>query len=79
MPTGRVPLQIELAEYDKAPPLEQAFSPSDQAQLKMRDWLSKLDESGEDMVVNLSSLRAPAPEVELVLSPRSGLVLLTEG
>ena len=28
---GRVPLQIELAEYDEAPPLEQAFSPTEQA------------------------------------------------
>lgn len=72
---GRVPVKIELAEYDKAPPLEQAFSPSDQAQLKMRDWLSKLDESREDMVCTVSWLRASAPELELVLSPRSGLVL----
>ena len=72
---GGIPLQIELAEYDGAPPLEQAFSPTDQALLKMREWLSKLDESGEDMVATLSGLAAPAPESELVLSPRSGLVL----
>ena len=72
---GRVPLQIELAEYDGAPPLEQAFSPTDQALLKLREWLSKLDESGEDMIATLSGFPAPAPEGELVLSPRSGLVL----
>jgi hypothetical protein len=75
---GRVPLKIELAEYDKAPPLEQAFSRSDLAQLKMREWLSKLDESGEDIIINLSSRSAPAPELELVLSLRSGLVQLTK-
>ena len=43
--------------------------------LKLREWLSKLDESGEEMIVNLSGFPAPAPEVELVLSPRSGLAL----
>ena len=79
MPEERVPLQIELAEYDKAPPLEQAFSPTEQAELKMREWLSKLDESGEDFVVNVSSRRAGTPAVELVLSPRNGLVLADEG
>jgi hypothetical protein len=72
---GRVPLQIELAEYDGAPPLDQAFSPTDQALLKLREWLSKLDESGEDVIATLSGFPAPAPEGELVLSPRSGLVL----
>ena len=72
---GRVPLQIEVAEYDGAPPLDQAFSPTDQALLKLREWLSKLDESGEDVIATLSGFPAPAPEGELVLSPRSGLVL----
>ena len=48
-----MPLQIELAEYDEAPPLGQAFSPTEEAMLKMREWLSKLDESGDDMVVQV--------------------------
>jgi TPR repeat protein len=74
---GRVPLQIELAEYVKAPPLERAFSPEAQAQLKMREWLSRLDQSGEDLIISLSGVPAPAPEGELIVSPRSGLVLLT--
>jgi hypothetical protein len=75
---GGVPLQIELAEYDKAPPLERAFSPTERAELKMREWLSKLDESGEDFTINVSSRRSPAPAFELVLSPRNGLVLVTK-
>jgi ankyrin repeat protein len=75
---GRVPLQIELTEYDLAPPLAQEFSPIEEAMLKMREWLSKLDESGEDMVVQLSGFPAPAPEGELIVSPRSGLALLTK-
>ena len=75
---GRVALGIELAEYDQAPPLAQAFSPTEQAMLKLREWLSKLDESGEDMVVNISGFSGPAPEGELVLSPRSGLALVAK-
>jgi hypothetical protein len=45
--------------------------------LKLREWLSKLDESREDMVVTLSGLPAPAPQGEFVLSPCNGLALLT--
>jgi hypothetical protein len=75
---GRVPLQIEVAEYDEAPPLEQAFSRTEQVMLRLREWLSKLDESREDIVVTLSGLPAPAPEGEFVLSPRTGLALLAK-
>jgi len=75
---GRVPLQIELTEYKLAPPLAQSFSPTEGAMLKMREWLSKLDESGEDMVVQLSGLAAAAPEGAFIVSPRSGLALLAK-
>ena len=75
---GRVPLQIEVTEYAAAPPLARAFSPAEEAMLKMREWLSKLDESGDDMVVRLTDLPAPAPESELVMSPRNGLALLAK-
>jgi len=74
---GRVPLQIQVVEYDEAPPLEQAFSRIEEVMLKLREWLSKLDESREDMLVSLSGLPAPAPEGEFVLSPRNGLAVLT--
>ena len=60
---GRVALRIELAEYDEAPPLAQAFSPTEEAMLKLREWLSKLDESGEDMIVNLSGFPGRRPKV----------------
>jgi hypothetical protein len=73
--SGRVPLQIQVAEYDEAPPLEQAFSRTEQTMLKLREWLSKLDESREDMIVNLSGFSASAPEGEFVLSPCNGLAL----
>jgi hypothetical protein len=75
---GRVPLQIQVVEYADAPPLEQAFSRTEQAMLKLREWLSKLDESREDMIVTLSGFPAPAPEGEFVLSPRKGLALRTK-
>jgi TPR repeat protein len=75
---GRVPLQIEVAEYSAAPPLAQAFSPAEAAMLKMREWLSKLDENGDDMVVQLTDLPAPTTEGELVMSPRSGVALLVK-
>src|ERR1017187_10383767 len=72
---GRVPLQIQVVEYDEAPPLEQEFSRVEQAMLKLREWLSKLDERRDDMTINLSGAPAPGPEVELVLSPLSGLTV----
>ena len=72
---GRVPLQIQVVEYDEAPPLEQEFSRVEQAMLKLREWLSKLDERRDDMTINLSGAPAPVPEVELVLSPLSGLTV----
>ena len=73
---GRVPLQIQVAEYDEAPPLEQALSRTEEAMLKLREWLSKLGDSREEMIVTLSGFPPPAPEGELVLSPRDGLSLL---
>ena len=75
---GRVLMQIEVVEYDEAPPLDQAFNHAEQAMLKLREWLSKLDDRREDMTINLSNAPAPAPELELVLSPLSGLTLLTK-
>jgi len=72
---GRVPLQIQVVEYDEAPPLDQALSRTEQTMLKLREWLSKLDANGEDLAVTLSGFPAPAPEGELVLSPHSGLTL----
>jgi ankyrin repeat protein len=74
---GRVLLQVHVFEYDQAPPLDQAFSRTEEAMLKLREWLSRLDQSREDMVVALSGLPAPAPEGEFVLSPCNGLALLT--
>jgi len=72
---GRVPLLIQVVEYDEAPPLAQPFSRTEEAMLKLREWLSKLDENGEDMVVDFAGFPAPAPEGEFVLSPRSGIAL----
>jgi ankyrin repeat protein len=72
---GRVPLQIQVVEYDEAPPLDKAFSRTEEAMLKLREWLSKLDQNGEEMFVNLSGFPAPAPEGEFVLSPHGGLAL----
>ncbi len=74
---GRVLLQINVFEYDQAPPLDQPFSRTEAAMLKLREWLSKLEQNREDIVVTLSGLPAPAPEGEFVLSPCHGLALLT--
>ena len=73
--TGRVPLQIHLVEYDQAPGLEENFSPAEQAMLNLRQWLSKLDQSREDLVVRLSGLPNQSSEFEFVLSPVGGLAL----
>ena len=75
---GRVPLQIEVVEYDEAPPLDQEFNRVEQAMLKLREWLSELDHRREDMTIVLSNAPTPVPELELVLSPLSGLALQTK-
>jgi hypothetical protein len=73
--TGRAPLHIKVAEFEDAPPLEQKFPPAGEAMLKVRDWLSKLDESREDMVLTITGVTNKAYDVELVLSPLNGLSL----
>ena len=62
--SGRTPLQIEVAEYADAPPLGEKFTATGEAMLKLREWLSKLGESREDMVLNLVG------EYEYLLGPR---------
>ena len=73
---GRVPLHIQLAEYADAPPLDQKFSPAEEAMLRMREWLSKLDESREDMVVSIHGLTNGSISAECAVSPLSGLALV---
>jgi len=73
--SGRFPLQLQVVEYADAPPLDQKFSRSEQALLRMREWLARLDESREDMVVSLTWVTNDPVAVECVVSPVSGIAL----
>ena len=73
--TGRVPLRIQLAEYDQAPPLEGTFSALEQTVLRMREWLGQLDQSGEELVIKATGHQGKTSELEFVLSPVNGLAL----
>ena len=73
---GRLPLQIQVVEYEDAPPLDQEFSRSEQAMLKLREWLSRLDDSREDMVVRITGATNGSIAVESVISPVNGVALV---
>jgi Ankyrin repeats (3 copies)/Sel1 repeat/Ankyrin repeat len=73
---GKVALQVRLAEYDEAPPLGQEFSPSEQAMLKLRDWLAKMNQSGDELVASVSGAAGVCPDFEAVISPGRGLLVL---
>lgn len=72
----RVPLRIEVAEYDPAPQVDEPFSRADQAMLKMREWLSKLGEGRDEAVLTWSGVPKPSSHYELILSPQGGLAVL---
>jgi TPR repeat protein len=74
--TGQVPLQINVAEYLDASPLDQKLSPVGEAMLKMRDWLSKLGERREDIVLTVTEITNKVCDVEVILSPLNGLAVL---
>ena len=74
--SGRTPLQIEVAEYADAPPLGEKFTATGEAMLKLREWLSKLGESREDMVLSLVGSTNTSWDLEVVLSPLNGLALV---
>ena len=76
--TGRVPLHIRLVEYVDAPPLQQKLSPTGEAMLKVREWLSKLDESREDIVLSVAGATNRTRDVEVILSPLNGLALVQQ-
>ncbi|NQT85986.1 hypothetical protein HQ560_04430, partial [bacterium] len=72
--SGAVCLRIRLREYDKAPPLKQALSATDQAMLRMRDRLEGFAKGSADAV--FTTLQGTA-ETELVLSWRHGILART--
>ena len=73
---GRVTLRIQLVESNEAPPLGQEFSRTEQAMLKLRDWLANADQRGDELVVRNAGSPGAFPAVEAVLSPRRGLLAL---
>jgi len=74
---GRTALTLSVVEYQEAPPLNQPLSASAQTALKLRDWLAKLDESEEDLILTLAGVLGGSSELDLILSSRRGFAVLT--
>ncbi len=75
----RVGLRILVVEYDPAPPVDREFSPLQQALLKSREWLAKLDKRQEDLVVGVSGYPTASTGLEWILSPRGEVAVLETG
>lgn len=74
--SGRVKLAVAVVENDQGPPLTGKFDPMQQVMLKTRDWLAKLDDSGEEAVLSLSGGSNGASSVQCILAPHQGLLVL---
>jgi len=73
---GRLTLTINVAENDQCPPLNGAFTPTEQTMLKARDWLAKVGQTREDVVLTFSGYPDEASAIKFILSPRRGLLVL---
>src|ERR1035441_5501054 len=73
---GRVALHVEVSECDQAPPVDQEFSPVEQAMLNMRQWLARLDRRQEEMILDLTMDAVRLPGLEMIITPQSGLAAL---
>jgi len=73
--SGRVNLTVVVVENDESPPLNDKFEPAEQAMLKTRDWLAKLDDSGEDAILSASGYSDDASSVQCILAPHQGLLV----
>ncbi len=72
----RVGLRIAVVEYDPAPPVDREFSPLQQALLKLREWLAKMDKRHEDLVAEISGYPTASTSLEWILSPRGEVAVL---
>jgi TPR repeat protein len=73
---GRVALHVEVSECDQAPPVDQEFSPVEQAMLNMRQWLARMDRRQEEMILDLTMDAVRLPGLEMIITPQSGLAVL---
>lgn len=67
----RLTMRIALTEYKKAPPLGQSLSREEAALVKLSEWLSRFNESDEEIVVTRKTRGAV---VECVIAPRRGMI-----
>jgi hypothetical protein len=74
--SGRVKLTVAVVENNEGPPLTGKFEPVEQAILKTRDWLAKLDDSGEEAVLSASGYSDGTCSVQCILAPHRGLLVL---
>lgn len=67
----RLTMRIALTEYKKAPSLRQSLSREEAALVKLSAWLSRFNESDEEIVV---TRKASGAVVEFVVAPRRGMI-----
>ena len=75
----RVGLRIAVVEYGPAPPVDREFSPLQQAMLKSRQWLAKLDKRREDLVAEVSGYPTASTGLAWILSPRGEVAVFEKG
>jgi hypothetical protein len=71
----RVNLRIEVKEQEGVPRLGKPLSPTQQALVRLCEWMEKFPERDEDIRVTVSNKSGIPFAVELVLSPKHGLLL----
>ena len=74
----RVNLRIEVNEQEGVPRLGKPLSPTQQALVRLCEWIEKFPERDEDIRVTVSDKSRIPLAVELVLSPRHGLLLSSD-
>lgn len=67
----RLTMRIALTEYKKAPSLGQSLGREEAALVKLSEWLSRFNESDEEIVVTRKARGAVA---EFVIAPRRGMI-----
>jgi hypothetical protein len=67
----RLTMKITLTEYKKAPSLREPFSKEEAALVRLSKWLSRFNESDEEIIIER---KTPGMTAEFVVAPRRGII-----
>ncbi|HEV3025167.1 MAG TPA: hypothetical protein VGX76_22000, partial [Pirellulales bacterium] len=69
-------LQINVSEYDQAPPLDQPLSREEKALVRFSRWARQFEDGDDDFLLQITSEEGV---LELVVSPRHGILAQVRG